>query len=453
MYRTSGMRVRNSVSVFLALIFLLSGWLPTLTGLSSVRADVDTDAAPEYNATVYVYGIGEYLNVRNVAGTKNSYVIDQVFRGTRVCINKYETVPGDPSGCEKWCEIIYTSRGKTVKGHVIADYLVTDVTCSESFEREIANFPESYKPYLRLLHNKFPNWKFEAVQTTADWDSTMKVETELGNSAIPGWVPDTWKSHEEGAYDPRTGKYHEVDSGGWVNAAYDVVAYYLDPRNMLFDSQVFQFLDLGYDPKIQTEEAVSSIIGNTFMNEWDVYREPTPTPGGPVTPPPVPADIPPEDILIPDTTEIPNPGDDPVEGTPEITPVPGETEDDPKARSGDTGSGFFEEDPNFGVEPPEPTELQATAVPETDNPEQATPAAEASASPDTESEATKAPAEAQPTIESETVEPQDPVEPVTPEKPDEQPKKLTWLWIALGAAAIACGAAAGVLAVKKSKRK
>ena len=145
----------------------------------------------------------------------------------------------------------------------------------------------------------------------------------------------------------------------------------------------------------------------------------------------------------------------PTENPPE-TEIPGQQGSQTTAASGKTptpaptAAGHEEV---VGAEPPEPTELQATAVPETDNPEQATPAAEASASPDTESEATKAPAEAQPTIESETVEPQDPVEPVTPEKPDEQPKKLTWLWIALGAAAIACGAAAGVLAVKKSKRK
>ncbi len=322
MYRNCGMRKRNSISVFLALCLFLSGWLNSLTGLSSVRADdVDTEATPAYNATVYVYGIGEYLNVRNVAGTTKSYVIDQIFRGTRVYINKYETVAGDPSGCEKWCEVIYKTRGQTVRGHVIADYLVPDVSCSQEFEEEIADFPDSYKPYLRLLHSKFPNWKFEAVKASADWNTIMKVETELGTSAIPNWVPDTWKSHEPGAYDPKTGKYHEVDSGGWVNAAYDVVAYYLDPRNMLFDSQVFQFLDLGYDPKIQTKEAVKSIIGNTFMNQWDVYREPTPTPV------PVPAELP--EVPIEDKVPQVSP-----------PPQPDDTRDD-KHRT--QGHGFFED--------------------------------------------------------------------------------------------------------------
>jgi len=302
MYRKSGMRIRNGISVLLVLILAMSGWLPCLTGLSSARADVDTNASVAYNATVYITGVGEYLNVRNVPGTSDSYVIDQIFRGQRVCINSYMTVPGDPSGYDSWCEIIYNNRGQTFKGYVVTKNLVPDVTCSESFEKSIAGFPESYKPYLRLLHSKFPNWKFQPVQTTADWDTIMKVQTEWGTSAIPEWVPDTWKSHEPGAYDPKTGKYAHVDSGGWVNAAYDVVAYYMDPRNMLFDSQCFQFLDLGYDPDIQTKEAVDSIITGTFMKDWDVYREPTPTPA------PIPQDTPePTATPTPAPTATPTP--------------------------------------------------------------------------------------------------------------------------------------------------
>ena len=279
MYRNCGVRMRNFLCVLLALILFTSGWLSGVTGSPSfVRADEDAEAKPAYNATVYIYGVGEYLNVRNVAGTKNSYVIDQIFRGQRVCINRYETVEGDPSGYDSWADITYINRGNVVHGHVVTKNLVSDVECTSSFEKEIADFPESYKPYLRLLHTKFPKWKFKAVKATADWDTVMEVETELGNSVISKYAYDTWKSHEKGAYNASTGKYTEVDSGGWVNAAREVVAYYLDPRNMLFDSQVFQFLDLGYDPKVQTSEAVGSILEGTFMNQWNVLRDPTPTP-------------------------------------------------------------------------------------------------------------------------------------------------------------------------------
>ena len=275
-WRTKIVRVFGAA---LAAILLGSAMTPVLTKGKVLRAETEDDQLFEVeedftcNATIYIEKPAEYVNVRNVAGTKNSYVIAQLFRGARVFINKYEYVPGDPSGFEEWAEIYFNYHGEKIQGHIVIKNLVEDITSSASFEKKIKDFPESYKPYLRQLHAKHPKWEFQILTPSADWDTVMERETELGNSAVGPWVPDTWKSHEPGAYDPKTGEYKVIDSGGWVNAAKEVVAYYIDPRNMLFESQVFQFLDLGYNPEIQTKEAVQSIIKNTFMARVDVDHD------------------------------------------------------------------------------------------------------------------------------------------------------------------------------------
>lgn len=264
-------------SAAMALVF--AGMAPAIRGAKILRAETEEDQVFQaeeeysYNATIYIEKAGEYVNVRNVAGTKNSYVMAQLFRGTRVHISKYETLKGDPSGYDEWAEIYFRYNGEQVKGHIVAKNLVEDITSSAAFEKKIKDFPESYKPYLRQLHAKHPKWEFQILTPSADWETVMARETELGNSAVGPWVPDTWKSHEPGAYDPKTGEYKVIDSGGWVNAAREVVEYYVDPRNMLFNSQVFQFLDLGYDPDLQTIEAVKSILKNTFMETTPVDHD------------------------------------------------------------------------------------------------------------------------------------------------------------------------------------
>lgn len=265
------------VAALLVVLFIVGGVNPAGLFTSQVRAaQADTI---EYNATVYCDGTGTYVNVRDGAGTVGTEVITQLYRGARVKINQKITLKSDPSGNTEWCDITFLYEKQEVRGFVIAKTLVEDVwidpVSDPEFELMLEQFPESYRPYLRNLHKQYPSWEFVPMKTSANWQTCLKAETKLGVSAISSAVPDTWKSHEPGAYDPITGTYKTIDSGGWVNADPQVVAYYLDPRNMLFESQIFQFLDLGYLPEVQTREAVSSIINNTFMTSWNVMKDPT----------------------------------------------------------------------------------------------------------------------------------------------------------------------------------
>ena len=84
---------------------------------------------------------------------------------------------------------------------------------ADSFEKQIAAFPESYKPQLRELHKKYPNWKFECVNTGLDWYDAVKNESDLERSAVPKAASALCKSHAPGYYFPDTNTYKEKDAG------------------------------------------------------------------------------------------------------------------------------------------------------------------------------------------------------------------------------------------------
>ena len=73
---------------------------------------------------------------------------------------------------------------------------------------------------------------------------------------------------EYGAYNWNTGSYVAYDSGGWVTAAPSVVAYYMDPRNWLDSTYIFQFEDLSYSAD-QTVAGVQAILPSAL----DKYAE------------------------------------------------------------------------------------------------------------------------------------------------------------------------------------
>lgn len=139
---------------------------------------------------------------------------------------------------------------------------VTEQTVSSDskFETELTaqGFPESYKAQLRALHEKYPNWKFEAHHTGLDWDEVIEAESKLGVNTVHDSNPSSWKSTQEGAYNWETGEWVELDSGGWVAASPEIIQYYMDPRNFLDSTYIFQFLKQSYDESELTEEELKN---------------------------------------------------------------------------------------------------------------------------------------------------------------------------------------------------
>lgn len=186
-------------------------------------------------------------------------------------INKVVTILDetyDTNG-DKWYHVISPAG---TEGYVSAKFIEVNNDAEYQYDSDFEayltsqGFPESYKPYLRQLHAQYPQWIFKAADTGLDWESVLKAESKIGTSLVASSSPSSWKSMEEGAYDFSTGKYIEYDSGGWVCASREIVAYYLDPRNFINPIGAFQFLTHSYDGITQTKEGLQKVIKNSFMS-------------------------------------------------------------------------------------------------------------------------------------------------------------------------------------------
>ncbi len=74
----------------------------------------------------------------------------------------------------------------------------------------------------------------------------------------------SWKSTAPQAYNWATNTWYGFDGGSWAAASPELIKYYLDPRNFLDDSGIFQFETLGFE-EYQNEEGITNIVASTFM--------------------------------------------------------------------------------------------------------------------------------------------------------------------------------------------
>lgn len=205
----------------------------------------------------------DVLNVRSGAGTGYSKT-GTVSYGDSLTILSETT---DSSGA-KWYKI---SCGN-LTGYVSAAYVQLTSSGSQGssdadFESYMTKqgFPESYKPYLRKLHEQHPKWIFSAQKLGVDWNTALKEECVVGRNLVHSSALASWKSMEKGAYDFNGGYWYGLD-GSWVAASKEIIMYYMDPRNFLNDTYIFMFENQSYDPSYQTESGVKTILADTFMS-------------------------------------------------------------------------------------------------------------------------------------------------------------------------------------------
>lgn len=196
--------------------------------------------------------VNDSLRVRTGPGTGYTH-IDSLYNGDVVTI--LETIETSADG--KW----YKITKDNLTGYVKADYITINAHYDTNMDFEAyltaQGFPESYKPALRQLHAQYPKWVFKARHLSMTWAEALVGESPVGRNTILS--PEAWKSMEYGAYNFDTGAYVSFDSGGWCAAAPAVIAYYMDPRNFLDGTYVFQFEELSYSAD-QTVEGIKAIL-------------------------------------------------------------------------------------------------------------------------------------------------------------------------------------------------
>ena len=79
---------------------------------------------------------------------------------------------------------------------------------------------------------------------------------------------DGYKSTDSWSYDYLTDIFKNNFTGGgknWYAASKNTIAYYMDPRNFLNDSQIFMFETLSYNSNYHTKTGVEVMLKGTFM--------------------------------------------------------------------------------------------------------------------------------------------------------------------------------------------
>ena len=214
---------------------------------------------------------GNGVNFRTGPGTNyNSH--GMLSMGTIVNIKGKE---GD------WYKVTAVINGSLKEGYIYAEWVKVvgsddspyEGETDETFEEQIAKFPESYKNALRRLHEKHPTWNFVAQYTGLDFAESVKVQNSGNRSMVytTSSTPFSWLSTAPGDYDWATDTYYNKDGSMWKGASQDLIAYYMDPRNFLDEQQIFMFETQAYEDS-QNKDVVAGILNGTFMADGKGYN-------------------------------------------------------------------------------------------------------------------------------------------------------------------------------------
>ncbi len=236
----------------------------TYVTITSSTSSSDTQGGTDSVMAVGTVNVDD-LYVRNAPGTSGTYRLTSVNRGDTVQIVGQTTVNG-----EVWYNVTCTVGGKFYNGwscgmYIDITYTGADTGGDYAAQLRSAGFPESYLSNLVALHNKYPNWTFEAVKTGLDWSAVIAGESTNGRNVVQNSSDDAMKSTASGAYNYSNNTWTIYDGSSWVSAHPDYIAYCMDPRNFLDETNIFQFESLSYRSS-QNLAGVQSILKGTFMD-------------------------------------------------------------------------------------------------------------------------------------------------------------------------------------------
>ena len=113
-----------------------------------------------------------------------------------------------------------------------------------------------YETLIEALKKAHPTWNFTILYTGLDWNQVIKNETTVvhGRNLIDGSKTGEWVCSTCGS--------DRYDNGSWKCASESTVAYYMDPRNSLFEDYIFQFEDLRWVDGVYTLDGINKILSD-----------------------------------------------------------------------------------------------------------------------------------------------------------------------------------------------
>ena len=128
---------------------------------------------------------------------------------------------------------------------------------STSISLDSNKYP-GYKEKLQSLKAAHPNWNFEFLYTGLKFSDAVSGEYSVrSRNLVPTDYSGEWISGTT-LYD-----------SGWYAASEKAIAYYMDPRNFLDTTNIFQFLNVNnYSSESCTYDGIKSKVSGTFLANY-----------------------------------------------------------------------------------------------------------------------------------------------------------------------------------------
>ena len=120
-------------------------------------------------------------------------------------------------------------------------------------------FPVSYRPHLRWIRARRPNWVFRALHTNIRWSTLVTAQTGVGAIQLTASNPDQRLCQVQS-----NGKCRLLEGTNWWRPTEAATAFFLDPRNFLFEERILQFETLSFATYFR-ERDVQTILNGTHQ--------------------------------------------------------------------------------------------------------------------------------------------------------------------------------------------
>ena len=128
-----------------------------------------------------------------------------------------------------------------------------------------------YKELIDKLQKEHSNWTFTLFYTKLSWDDVIKNEGHKDNVKYPtNLIPDSTEYPEDWRCEIDQNK--KFDNGTWLCASNKAIKNQMDPRNILNDDNIFEFVELKYVDGAQTLKGIEKITQNTFLDNENVEK-------------------------------------------------------------------------------------------------------------------------------------------------------------------------------------
>ena len=137
---------------------------------------------------------------------------------------------------------------------IFSIFPVTNVKASSTYTQKLVNgidaFPESYQKLLKEFVDEkgHTNWNFQAYYTGIDWNEFISGEAVHGRNRVHTSFDTAYRCSCENL------------ASGYYCANSKITSYFIDPRNFINERNIFQFLDVSYNPEIYTRGIVEKMV-------------------------------------------------------------------------------------------------------------------------------------------------------------------------------------------------